>query len=214
VTTRPLLVLATFASLVTCTVAADTPRLVKVVVEVRQSATDARAGVQGAGGVIITDRGGVRPRAHVGVEDTRTRTQQSSGIVILVQDGGEATLTVATQVPVSQVAFFQDYATGSGYVARGVTFRDVGTSLKVRASVLGADRVRVRVTPMISYVAGAGARTIEFSESTTELIVTSGRPVQFAGATASSDTVLRQILGGRREQSGREMLAVLTATIQ
>jgi hypothetical protein len=197
-----------------CPAVAQTPRLVKVAVEFHQSSRDSREGVQGSGGVIITERGGVRPRGGLGVEDTRTQTRQSTGIFTLVQDGGESTLSVATQIPVPQVAYFQNYATGAGYIAQGVNFRDVGTALKVRASVLPADQVRVRVTPTISYFSPTGAGAVEFTESTTELIVTSGRPVQFIGATSSAETLLRQILGVRREQSGRETQAVLTATIQ
>ena len=44
--------------------------------------------------------------------------------------------------PYPQIAFYRDYATGAGYVASGVTFRDVGTALKVRASLLPDDRLR------------------------------------------------------------------------
>ena len=44
--------------------------------------------------------------------------------------------------PYPQIAFYRDCATGAGYVASGVTFRDLGTALKVRASLLSDDRLR------------------------------------------------------------------------
>lgn len=193
-------------------VAAQTPRLIRVDVQFRQTGTQSRDGAGATGGVIITERGGVRPRGAAGAASTETRVQQSTGVFTLVQDGGESTLTVATQVPYAQVGFYRDYATGAGYVAQGVVFRDVGTALKVRASLLPDNRVRVRLTPTISYFAADGSGTIEFTEATTDVIVPNGRPVVLAGATTTTHAVTREILGIAREQGTSERTVVLTAT--
>lgn len=193
---------------------AEGAKLIKVAVEFRQSGRESRDAVQGSGRVVITEGSGARSRARLGVESTETRVVQSTGVFTVVEDGGESTLTVATQVPYPEVVFYRDYAVGAGYVATGVAFKDVGTALKVRATVLAGNRVRVRLTPTISYFSADGSGTIEFTEASTELVVPSGRPVALGGATSETHALTREILGFRASQASRETSAVLTATIQ
>ncbi len=193
---------------------AEEPKLVKVVVEFRQSGAQSREAVQGNSRVVITESGSVRARARLGVEDTQTRVQQSTGIFTFVQDGGEATLSVGTQVPYPQVVYYQDYATSAGYVATGVAFQDVATSLRVRATVLPENRVRVRMTPVVSYLSADGSGVIQFTEASTELVVPSGRAVVLGGATTQTHAVTRQILGIDERRTGNETTVVLTATIE
>jgi hypothetical protein len=176
-------------------VAAQSPRQIRIAVDFRQSVEQSRDAVQGGGSVIITERGSARPRGGVGAESTEQRVRRSSGIFTLVQDGGESLLTIATQIPIQQVAFYRAYATGGGHLATGVTFRDVGTSLKVQASLVAGDQIRVRLTPRISYVSPDGSGVVEFTEAATELIVPSGRPVMLGGGTSETHAVLRQMLG-------------------
>ena len=191
---------------------AQLSRQIRVDVQFRQTGTHSRDAAGGAGGVVITERGQVRPRVAAGAGSTETRVQRSTGIFTLVQDGGESILTVAQQVPVQQVSFYRDYAAGVGYIASGVTFRDVGTALKVRASLLPDDRIRVRLTPTISYFSADGSGTIDFTEATTDIVVPNGRPVVLAGSTTDTHAVTRQILGVARDQSASETTVVLTAT--
>jgi len=99
--------------------AGQSSRQIRVSVEFRQTSEQSRGAVQGGGGVIITERGSVQPRAGVGAESTQRRVQRSTGIFTLVQDGGESVMTVATQLPYPQITFYRDYATGIGYVAVG-----------------------------------------------------------------------------------------------
>ena len=193
---------------------AQSDRLVKVVVEFRQSGTQSKEAVQGSGRVVITEKGSTRASGGLGAVSRETRVQQSTGIFTIVRDGGEAALSVATQVPYPQVAFFQDYATGAGYVSSGVAFKDVGTSLKVSASILPGNQIRVRLTPMISQFSANAPGTIEFTEASTELIVPSGRPVVLGGTTTQLHEVTRQILGFRQQQAGQETTILLTATVQ
>jgi hypothetical protein len=195
-------------------VQAQGQRLVKVAVEFRQTGTQSQDAVAGGGRVIITEKGSVRPKGGMAADSRQTRVTSSTGIFTLVRDGGEATLQVATQVPYPQVAFFRDYATGAGYVATGVAFKDVGTSLKVRAAILPGNQVRVSLTPMISHFSADGSGTIEFTEAATELVVPSGRPVVLGGATTQMHAVTRQILGFRQSQAGSETTVVLIATVQ
>lgn len=208
------LVTAALLPLWTGGVHAEDPRRVKVSIEFRQTGTQSREMVQGSGRVIITEKGSARASGRLGADSRETRVEQSTGIFTVVRDGGEATLTVATQVPYPQVTFYRDYATGAGYVATGVKFRDVGTSLKVAASILPGNQVRVRLTPTISFFAPDRSGTIEFTEASTELVVPSGRPLVVGGTTSELHELTRQILGFRERQAGSETTIILTATIQ
>jgi hypothetical protein len=211
--TRRLLLLACMA-LLAGSAAAEGSRLVRVSVEFHRTDATSRDAVGAGGGVIVTERGGARSRIRGGAESTTTRSRSRRGVFTLVQDGGEARLVVATQVPYAQVAFYRDYATGRGHVASGVVFRDVGTALHVRAHVLPDGRIRVRLTPSISWLAGDGAGTIDFTEAATDLIVPPGRPVVLVGSTTGTDAVTREILGLGQERTATDLTVVLTASVQ
>ncbi|HKQ63353.1 MAG TPA: hypothetical protein VJZ73_00025 [Methylomirabilota bacterium] len=193
--------------------AAQSGKQVRVSFDFRQSSTQNRDAVDAGGRVIITDRG-ARSSGGVGVDSTQRRVRASTGIFTIVQDGGESTMLVASQVPYPQVTFYRDYLTGAGYVATGVQFRDVGTSLKVRAAILPGNQVRVRLTPTISWFSADGSGAIEVNEASTELVVPSGRPVVLGGATTQTHDLTRRILGYRASESSTETTMALTATIR
>ena len=114
----------------------------KVLVESQQSGTQSREGVQGSGSVIIR-RGNVQPSGRVTAGDRQTTVQRSTGIFTLVQDGGESILSVATSVPYNQTAYYYNYAACSGYIQTQIVFTNVGTSLRVSASLLADNQIRV-----------------------------------------------------------------------
>jgi type II/III secretion system protein len=188
-------------------------RQIKVLVESQQSGTQSQEGVQGSGGVIIR-RGNVQPSGRVTAGDRQTTVRRSTGIFTLVQDGGESILSVATSVPYNQAAYYYNYAAGSGYIQTQITFTNVGTSLRVSASLLPDNQIRVRLTPRISYFSAEKSGAIDFTEATTELIVPSGQPLLLGGSTTHMHEITRQILGYRDRTSSNETNLVLTATIQ
>lgn len=186
---------------------------IKVLVESQQSGSQSQQAVQGSGSVIIR-RGGTQPSGRVTADDRQTTVQRSTGIFTLVQDGGESILSVATRVPYNQIIFFRDYATGAGYIGSNVAFSEVGTSLKVSATVLPDSQVKVRLTPRISYFSPDRFGAIDFTEATTELIVPNAQPISLGGSTTKMHEVTRQILGYTDRSSAGETSLVLTATIQ
>jgi Bacterial type II and III secretion system protein len=188
-------------------------RQIKVLLESQQSGTQSQESLQGSGSVIIR-KGNAYPSGRVTGSDRQTTVQRSTGIFTLVQDGGESILSVATKVPYSQAAYYYNYAAGSGYIQRQIVFTDVGTSLRVNASVLPDNQIRVRLTPRISYFSAERSGAIDFTEATTELIVPSGQPVSLGGSTTNMHEVTRQILGYRDRASSSETSLVLTATVQ
>jgi Bacterial type II and III secretion system protein len=192
---------------------AQNRRQIKVLVESQQSGAQSQESLQGSGSVIIR-KGNVYPSGRVTGGDRQTTVQRSTGIFTLVQDGGESILSVATQVPYSQTAYYYNYAVGSGYIQSQIVFTNVGTSLRVNAGILPDNQIRVRLTPRVSYFSAERSGAIDFTEATTELIVPSGQPVSLGGSTTNVHEVTRQILGYRDRTSSSETNLTLTATIQ
>jgi hypothetical protein len=197
--------------------AAQPARMVKVVIEMAQEAVASQQGVQGGGGVVVRQEGGnarARARGGAAVEDTTTRTRRSVGIFTVVEDGGVGTLMVAQDVPVPQIGWFHDYATGRGHAVRDVAWQRLGTGLAVRPVILPERRIRVRVAPWLSYEAAGGGGAVEMIEAATEVVVTAGQRVGLGGATTELHTVTRRILGVREERSGSQTGIAIIATIQ
>jgi hypothetical protein len=188
-------------------------RQVKVAIEFQQRGQEARQGAQGRGSVVIQD-GKARGRGGVAVEDTTTRTTRTSGVFTVVQDGGTASMVLASEVPYSVVTWFRDYATGQGYVAQGTAWQRVGTTLVVNPTILANGQIRVRLIPQVSYFTADGGGSVEFNEAATEVIVPNGRAMRIGGGTREVNQVTRQILGYREQQSSSESGFILTATIQ
>jgi len=163
---------------------------------------------------VIIRRGNVQPSGRLGAVERQTTTQRSDGIFTLVRDGGESILAVAAQVPQRQVIFYRDWATGLGYLARDIVFREVGTSLKVSAKILPNNQVLVRLTPRISYFSRERRGIVDFTEAETELIVPNGQPVSIVGSTIKMHEVTREILGLVERVSSNESSLVVTATVQ
>lgn len=189
-------------------------RHVRVAIELRQSAATDRDALRGGGDLVITERGIGGSSARLGAESRTTRVKRSSGIFTVVQDGGESMLSVATRVPVEDVRFYRDYATGAGYVARGVAFENVGTSLEVHADVLPQGRIHLRLVPTVSYFSVDRAGALELVDAATELVVESGKPVTLGGGTSEGEEVTRRIFGYGTRREASESSIVLTATLQ
>ncbi len=209
---RPLLVI-TLILTTGMPAAAQTGRQVKVVLEFQQQSQASRQGAQGQGSIVIED--GKKPRARGGlaVEDTTTRTTRTNGVFTVVQDGGTASMMVASEVPYTAISWFRDYATGQGYIAQGTAWQRVGTTLVVNPTILPKGQIRVRLVPQVSYFTPDGGGSIEFTEAVTDVIVPNGRAMRVGGATRGINQVTRQILGYSQQQSASESSFILTATI-
>lgn len=163
---------------------------------------------------MIIRRGNVHPSGRLSANERHASTERSTGIFTLVRDGGESILNVVTRVPSNQIIFYRDYATGAGYLSHSVTFHEVGTGLKVSATILPGNQLQVRLTPRISYFSPDRSDAIDFTEASTELVVPNGQPVSFGGSTTKLHEVTRQILGFTDSATASETSLVLTATIQ
>jgi hypothetical protein len=188
---------------------AQTRRNIKVVFETRQSGSSNRAGAQGSGSIVVR-RGMVYPSGRIAAGERQTTVERSSGIFTLVADGSESLLTVATRVPQSETAYYHSL----GYIERRVVFNDVGTSLRVGATILSDGQIRLRLTPRISYFSVDRPGAIDFTEAATDLIVPNGEAVAVGGSSSKLHEITRQILGYQSRSSTDESNFTVTAVVQ
>ena len=188
------------------------PGNVKVTVEFRQAGQSLQGGtiVQGTGpGGTIVQGGSRGARGSAQVQETQRLTRRSVGSFLLIQDGGEGNIAVADQV--AEVAWFTQYALGRNYIAPGVVFRNVGTSFVVRPTVLPNRRIRLRITPQLSYRSDTDAGAIELVEAGTEVVVPSGQPIIIGGSEGGAEVVRQFLLGYERANRTSQVTIVLTA---
>jgi hypothetical protein len=205
------------AALAVAPVAGQGTRQVKVVLEFQQQTQSSRQGVGGQGTVIVDQRRSGDPRGRsrggLAVEESTTRVTRSSGLFTVVQDGADGSIVMAQDVPAAQIAYYYDYATGRGYVARGVAWQQVGTALTVRPVILPGNQIRITLTPVISYVTAGGGGRVEMVEAATQVIVPNGGRLLIGGATGSLHAVTRQVLAYRAEQSSQDTALTVSASI-
>jgi type II secretory pathway component GspD/PulD (secretin) len=187
---------------------------VKVTVEFRQAGQSTQGGVElkgtGPGGTVIqVDPKGVTGSARVQAQESQRTVRRSVGSFLIVQDGGEARLTVAEQVP--EVVWFQQYALRHNYITAAVVFRQVGTFLAVRPTILPNKRIRLKVTPQISYRSDQGDASVELVEASTEVVVQSGQPMAIGGTGGSGEVMRQFLLGYERMYQANQVSILLTA---
>jgi len=190
------------------------PGHVKVTVEFRQAGQRAQSGIDvkgtGPGGTVVqVDPKGVTGSARVQVQESQRTIRQNVESFLLVQDGGEARLTVVEQVP--EIVWFQQYAHRHSYITEAVVFRQVGTFLAVRPTLLPDKRIRVKITPQISYQSDQGDGTIALVEASTEVVVHTGQPITIGGSDGRGEVMHQFLLGYERVNQANHVSIVLTA---
>jgi hypothetical protein len=190
------------------------PGHVKVRVEFRQEGQRARRGIEvkgrrRGGTVIQVDPKGVTGSARVQVQESQRTIRRKVESFLLVQDGGEASLTVVEQVP--EVVWFQQYARRHSHITQAVVFRQVGTFLAVRPTILPDKRIRVKITPQISYRSDQGDGTIALVEASTEVVVQPGQPITIGGTDGRGEVIRQFLLGYERVNRANQVRIVLTA---
>lgn len=138
----------------------ETPRTIQIIVEMRQAAFQNQAGMQ-------------------------TTSQSTQTQFIVVTEGVEGKIFVGESVP--YVTYYQDYLKQEGYLTSSITFRDVGTSLIVRARVIGPGQIEVTLTPEISYLTQDGRGSIAVQRMSTSVIVPEGQPLEIGGNISRSE---------------------------
>lgn len=138
----------------------------------------------------------------------------SSQQQLLVMSGEQGSITVGEDVPVVQP--FWQFANGLGMIPPGVVFQRVSTGFSVQPTVVG-QKIRLRLTPWMSYFGAQGNGRIEFSQSATSLTLNNGETVSIAassGNQSSQNRALGLVLGEGWRQSSSSNTLVVTAEIK
>ena len=130
----------------------------------------------------------------VGAQDSRSRTSVHAAQNLLVLSGGQASLTVAEQVPYSEWLF--TWGVSHGLWAQNVVWQEVGTSMVVAPRVLGNGTILVRLTPRFDYRAGGSSQTVDVNELSTEVVVRDGEEIDLGGVPFRDETFRERFLAG------------------
>ncbi len=140
-------------------------------------------------------------------------TRNRSTFFLLVADGQEGMISVGESVPNGQ--WFYQYSVNHGYIARGSIFRSVSTGFRVVPIILAGDRIRLQITPEISYFTDQGQGQIAFVESRLEVVLVNGQPVTVAANRHETESILFNIMRGFESRTGSSTLVMtLTPEIQ
>jgi len=133
-------------------------------------------------------------------------------VFLLIADGGEGHITVGESVP--HVQWLYQYSLGQGYLTLGTVFRTVSTGFRVIPTILPGERVRLQLTPQISYFTDREQGEIAFVEASLDVVVPNGHSVVVASDQRQADSVLFQILGSARQRGLTELVLMVTPQIQ
>ena len=120
---------------------------------------------------------------------------------LLVMSGEKGSITVGQDIPTVQP--FWSYANGLGLLPPGVIFQRVSTGFSVEPTVIG-DTIRLRLTPWMSYQSAQGPGRVDFSESSTSVVLKNGDTTQISasgGSNQSQNSAFGLVLGYGNQQS-------------
>lgn len=178
----------------------DLPRHVRLSVQFVQQSDSVVLGLR-------PEAGGLRPRAE------RRSARTTSTIFLLIADGREGRISVGESVPNGQ--WFYVYSLGRGLIVPGTVFRTVSTGFKVTPTILAHDRIRLRITPEISFFTDRERGEVAFVEASMEVVVADGQPVMVAGDRRQTESVLLQIFSGYEQATGlSDVVMMVTPKIQ
>lgn len=152
---------------------------------------------------------GFGPQKGILPESEWKSSRSSSTFFLLVADRQEGKISIGESVP--NGPWFYQYSLNHGYIARGSVFRSVSTGFSVIPTILPGDRIRLQITPEISYFTDQGQGQIAFVESRLEAVVVKGQAVTVAANRHETESLLFNIMRGYESRTGFSTL-VMTLT--
>jgi type II secretory pathway component GspD/PulD (secretin) len=140
---------------------------------------------------------GVQPQ----FSSTTTNQQSNYKQTLMVMSGERASISLSQDNPV--VLPYQNLAQRLGLMPAGIFIQSLSTGFAVEPMVLGGNpaRIRLKITPWMSYASPQGPLRIDFAQASSSVEVLEGDTVSLGGV--SSGTQLQQevfgIFSGRRE---------------
>ena len=125
--------------------------------------------------------GGPRGLGSVYTTDTSSYTKEH----IVVTDGLSAFIRVGEDMPF--INYYVDYLYNNGYIeTREVTFKEVGTSLRVTPKIRG-NVIEVELTPEISAVIDQKKKIIDIKRLSTTVMAADGQSISIGGLIQDKD---------------------------
>jgi hypothetical protein len=156
---------------------------------------------------------GFGPEKGILPESELKSSRSSSTFFLLVADRQEGNISIGESVP--NGPWFYQYSLNHGYIARGSVFRSVSTGFRVIPTILPGDRIRLQITPEISYFTDQGQGQIAFVESRLEAVVVKGQAVTVAANRHETESLLFNIMRGYESRTGfSTFVMTLTPEIQ
>lgn len=164
----------------------------------------------GGAGIGLTPRGRVVGNA----QQIQGGQQVNETQKLLVMSGEKGEITVGQDIPTVQP--YWNYVNGLGLLPGSIVFQRVSTGFAVEPTVVG-DKVRLRITPWMSYISQQGNGRIEFSQAASSLTVNNGETITIgssSGGSSSQSSSYGLILGGGYQEQASSNTITVTAEIQ
>ena len=155
---------------------------------------------------------------HFKVRNESSSSSRSAEQFVVVSSGSEAAIAVGKQIP--YLEWLASFGEKEGLVAGDIAWKEVGSRLTVRATVIdGGRKVRLYVVPELDYLVGGSRRKkgkrkeIAFAGAATELVVESGREVRIAGGEENEEFYSRFLAGYDRQRRVRRIDIFIRPTV-
>jgi type II secretory pathway component GspD/PulD (secretin) len=152
------------------------------------------------------------------VDDKKTSRSRKAEQLVVVSSGGEASISVGRQIPYP--GWFAVYGSRLGLVAADIDWKEVGSRLAVRPTVIdGGKKVRLQVVPELDYLVGGTGRKkgkrreISFVGEATEVVTASGEEMRIGGNEESEEFYSRLLVGYDRQRRVRSVDVFVRATV-
>jgi type II secretory pathway component GspD/PulD (secretin) len=177
------------------------------------SSSQSGIGVEGSGGVVITEKGAsttirLKPR----LEHRTTEFSSNVSQMLLVGSGREATLQVGERVP--YLEWIMDYGIHWGVLHKRVNWQEVGSRLIVKPTILGeGPMIRIELIPELSGLVDGNPYHVRFTRAATEIVARDGETIQIGGQNEDQDFFSRFLVGFDRAAGTKQLQITLTPRI-
>lgn len=161
-------------------------------------------------GASAASESGIKIRASAA--SRKSSETSSTAQKIVLRSGGEAVISVGTEVP------FLDYllvmGRNWGYIKAETQIRKVGASLRVKAAIAGnTDLISVTLTPELTGLSGDRITRISYTRMTTTVPIRNGETITIGSYGNNNSFYERFLAGYSGRNSGRLINITMSAAI-
>lgn len=143
-------------------------------------------------------------KAKLSFEAKRLKTLIKRSICIMVQNGVTGSLKISELLPTESLSIIS-----GDIILRNFTFTQIGSQLEVTPELIEDNMLRLKITPVLSYLEESKFNYIKVIELSTELIVEVGKPILIGSYGEKSESFGSSFFSQRYGKKERKLLAVL-----